>query len=113
MGQLTLNAEENDYRGNDPEGDLLSWKAFPLLLNIRMVVIHEVAFFVKDIFAGYKGFKSMDIKNAVRMPHIYLTQSQLEPSDNFPGLTLWGALNVIIMNGAIPQCLANAQFRNR
>ena len=39
-----------------------------------MVVIHEVAFFVKDIFAGYKGFKSMDIKNAVRMPNIYLTQ---------------------------------------
>ncbi|GMH88228.1 hypothetical protein TL16_g11097 [Triparma laevis f. inornata] len=112
MGQLMLNAEENDYRGNDPDGDLLAWKAFPLLFNIRMVVIHEVAFFIKDIFAGYKGFKSMDIKNAIRMPHIYLSQSQLEPNDNFPGQTLWGALNVIIMGGAVPQCLANSEFRN-
>ncbi len=112
MGQLLLNAEENDYRGGDPDGDLLAWKAFPLLFNMRMVVIHEVAFFLKDVFAGYKGFKSMDIKNAIRMPHIFITQSQLEPTDNFPGLTLWGAINVLIMGGAVPQCLANSEFRN-
>jgi len=112
MGQLLLNAEENDYRGGDPEGDLNAWKSFPVLFNCRMIVIHEVAFFIKDVFAGSKGFKSMDSKNAIRMPHIYMTQGLLESPDNFPGLTLWGLMNVAVIQAALPQCLANSEFRN-
>ena len=113
MAQLVLNSEENEYRGNDPEHDLAAWKMFPFLFNMRMFAIHEINFYIKDIFAGRKGFRTGDTKDkgAIRMPHIYMSAKQLSPSDaTFPGLTLWGVMNVAIMGGAVPQCLSNRDF---
>jgi len=112
MEQLSMNSEETDYRGGDPTPALIEWKALPILFKLHLFVMHDTSFFLKDIFAGMKGARSKEKRDAIRMTHLWVDGGQVDPPDDFPGLTLWGLMNRVIYLGAVPQALSSEEFRN-